>query len=345
MSWNKKKYKMQLENKKYGWLIWWIEEIISKSKNKVVSSVNSILVELNWNIWKYIVEFEQWWKDRAEYWKWLLKNISKDLTEKFWRWYSVQNLERMRNFYSFLPEINFTKSSSLMRILSWTHISRILNISNLEERSFYMIESANEKWSVRELDRQINSCLYERLALSKDKKWIKELSEKWQIIENPIDSLKDPYILEFLWFDEKNKYSESDLESAIIDNLEKFLLELWKWFTFVWRQVRISNWSDHYYIDLVFYNRLLKSFVLIDLKIWKLKHQDIGQMQMYVNFYDKEIKEESENKTIGILLCKENDEFVVKYTIPEDSNVFSKEYKLYLPDKKILQDELNKFLK
>lgn len=335
---------MKLEEKKYLWLVWWLEDLIKNSKNKVVQSVNSILVELNWNIWKYIVEFEQWWKERAEYWKWLLKNISKDLTEKFWNGYSVRSLERMRFFYLFLPKIDFQKSSSPMTILSWTHISRILNISDLNERSFYFIEAANEKWSVRELDRQINSALYERLALSKDKKWIKELSEKWQIISNPTDVLKDPYILEFLWFDEKSEYSESDLESAIINNLEKFLLELWKWFTFVWRQVRISNWSEHYYIDLVFYNRLLKNFVLIDLKIWKLKHQDIGQMQMYVNFYDREEKTDFENKTVWILLCKENDKFIAEYTIPDDSNIFSKEYKLYLPDKKELVNELNKFL-
>jgi len=332
-----------LTNQNYKNLIQEIWKIISNNKKKLITSVNTILVETYWNIWMYIVEFEQKWKERAEYWKSLLKNLSKDLSEKFWKWYSVQNLELIRKFYSSFKKLNFLKSQSVIRKLSWTHIVRLLSVRDENERSFYIIETWENSWSVRELDRQINSSLYERLALSRDKKWILELSKKWQIIENKEDLLKDPYVLEFLWLSEKTSYSESDLETAIINNLEKFLLELWKWFSFVWRQERFSTWSDHFYVDLVFYNRLLKCFVLIDLKIWKITHQDIWQMQMYINYYDRDIKKDFENKTIWILLCKEKNNIIVEYTLPKwENNIVAKEYNLYLPKKEDFKRELFK---
>ena len=332
---------MTLEKSNYNNLISEIWNIISNSKQKVISSINTVLVETYWNIWKYIVEYEQKWEKRAEYWKELLKNISKDLTNEFWKGFSVQNIEFMRKFYISFSDLDFWNSQSLIRNLSWTHIVRLLSVRDENERSFYIIETIENSWSVRELDRQINSSLYERLALSKDKKWVLELSQKWQIIQNYNDVLKDPYILEFLWLEEKTTYSETDLETAIINNLEHFLLELGKWFTFVWRQKRFSAGTDHFYVDLVFYNRLLKCFVLIDLKIWKITHGDIWQMQMYVNYYDREIKQDFENKTIWILLCKEKNDIVVEYTLPEWENmIFAKEYNLYLPKKEDFKKQL-----
>ncbi len=334
---------MTLQNNNYKNLIIEIWAIISNSKQKVITSINTLLVETYWNIWKYIVEYEQNWQERAEYWKSLLKNLSADLTEKYWKWYSERNLKYCRDFYNSFKNIDFQKRQSLIAKLSWTHIVRLLSVRNENERSFYIIETSENNWSVRELDRQINSSLYERLALSKDKKWVLELSKKWQIIQNKEDLLKDPYVLEFLWFSEHSSYSESDLETAIINNLEKFLLELWKWFSFVWRQERFSAWSDHFYVDLVFYNRLLQCFVLIDLKIWKITHQDLWQMQMYVNYYDREVKKDFENETIWILLCKEKNDLIVQYTLPEwENNIVAKEYNLYLPNKEDFKKQLDK---
>jgi predicted nuclease of restriction endonuclease-like (RecB) superfamily len=225
--------------------------------------------------------------------------------------------------------------------LSWTHYILLMRIKNEAERNFYEIEAANNNWSVRELQRQYNSSLYERIALSKDKKKVKELSQRGQIITQPIDMLKEPYVLEFLGLKEESAYSETDLETALINKLEHFLLELGKGFLFQSRQQRISFDGENFYIDLVFYNRILKCFVLIDLKIGVLKHQDIGQMQMYVNFYDREIRAKEENKTVGIVLCKQTNKAVVEYTLPENNNqIFAREYKLYLPSKKQLQDLL-----
>ncbi|KAF0152039.1 MAG: hypothetical protein FD143_1407 [Ignavibacteria bacterium] len=222
--------------------------------------------------------------------------------------------------------------------LSWSHYSFLLRIENEEERNFYEIETANNNWSVRELQRQYNTSLYERLALSKNKKAVRELSKKGQIISKPIDMLKEPVVLEFLGMKEETEYTESQLETAIINKLENFLLELGKGFLFQSRQQRISFNGDNFYVDLVFYNRLLKCFVLIDLKIGELKHQDIGQMQMYVNFYDREIKNKGENKTVGIVLCKQTNKAVIEYTLPKDNKqIFAREYKLYLPSKKQLQ--------
>lgn len=222
--------------------------------------------------------------------------------------------------------------------LSWSHYLVLMRIKKEEERNFYEIESKNNNWSVRELKRQFDSSLFERLVLSRDKEGVKELSEKGQILNLPKDAIKEPYILEFLGLEEQERYSESDLEKAIIDKIEHFLLELGKGFAFVARQKRISFDERHFYIDLVFYNRLLRCFLLIDLKIGDLRHQDIGQLQMYVNYYDREMKLEEENNTIGLILCKEKSDLLVEYTLPKsNSQIFASRYETVLPSKKDLQ--------
>ena len=222
--------------------------------------------------------------------------------------------------------------------LSWTHYLHLIKIDNQKERSFYEIEAANNNWSVRELERQYDSSLYERLVLSRDKKAIKELSEKGQLVTKPIDTIKEPYVLDFLELDKQDKYTESDLETAIINKLEHFLTELGKGFLFVGRQQRITIEDEHFYVDLVFYNRLLQCFVLIDLKIGKLKHQDLGQIQMYVNYYDKFVKTSEENQSVGIVLCKQKNETLVQITLPKDNQqVFAGKYQTVLPSKEELK--------
>lgn len=222
--------------------------------------------------------------------------------------------------------------------LSWSHYLFLMKIKNEDERNFYEIESAQNKWSIRELQRQYNTSLYERLSISKNKKAVRALSKKGQIISKPIDMMKQPVVLNFVGLKEESQYTESQLETAIINKLEDFLLELGKGFLFQSRQHRISFDGDNFYIDLVFYNRILKCYVLIDLKIGELKHQDIGQMQMYVNFFDREIKRKDENKTVGLILCKQTNKAVIEYTLPKDNkHIFAREYKLYLPSKKELQ--------
>lgn len=349
---------------KYSSLVSSIETLLNDARAKVVREVNQTIVFTYWYIGRYIVEYEQGGKERAEYGTELLKRLSNDLTKSFGRGYSYRNLQLIKKFYQSFPIVQSViaqsednkwqsliaqSTDSILQTafakLTWTHFVRLLSVKDKDERSFYLIETAENNWSVRELDRQINSSLFERLLLSKDKKGVKALAEKGQIIENVEDALKDPYVLEFLGLEESIKYSESELEAAIIDNLENFLLEFGKGFSFVARQQRFSSGTDHFRIDLVFYNRLLKCFVLIDLKIGKITHQDIGQMQMYVNYYDREILLDEENPTIGILLCKEKNEFVIKYTLPKDnSRIFAKEYQLYLPQKEELKKLLQKYV-
>ena len=298
-----------------------------------------------------IVEEEQEGKDRAEYGKQLLRGLSKALTNEFGKGFSTTNIQQMRSFYlayqnqqtlsaNSKTEIQQTASANFK--LSWSHYLKLMRIDDENERKFYEIESAKNNWSVRELDRQYDSALYTRLVLSRDKGKVKELSEKGLVLEKPKDAIKDPYILEFIGLPEKSSYSENDLEQGIIDKLEHFLLELGTGFTFVARQKRISFDNKHFHIDLVFYNRMLKCFVLIDLKIGELKHQDIGQMQMYVNYYDREVKLEDENKTIGIVLCQNKSEAVVEYTLPENNEqIFASKYKTVLPSKEELKLLIN----
>ena len=317
-----------------------IADLLKIAKQNVVRAVNQTMVYTYYEIGRMIVEDEQQGKERAEYGRQLLKELSKRLLAEFGKGFSVQNLENMRKFY--LLYADFEKSQSLIRIsernnamLSWTHYLVLIRIENKDERRFYEIESLNNNWSVRELKRQFDSALYERLSLSRDKEGMKQLSVKGQIIEKPLDILKDPYVLEFLELPELNEYSENDFETAIINKLEHFLLELGKGFTFVGRQVRFTIDEKHFKVDLVFYNRLLKCFVVIDLKIGELTHQDLGQIQMYVNYYDRFVKLADENKTIGIILCKDKSRSLVEITLPEDNNsIFAGKYQTVLPDKK-----------
>lgn len=314
--------------------------ILELAREQVVKSVNQTMVFAYFEIGKIIVEEEQAGKERAEYSKRTIEKLSEKLIGEYGRGFSIRNLEQMRRFYLTYSKTQ-TPSAELQMPdfqLSWSHYLILTRIKKEEERKFYEIESRTNNWSVRELKRQFDSSLYERLVLSRDKEGVRELSEKGQIINVPKDAIKEPYVLEFLGLEEKERYTESELEKAIIDKIEHFLLELGKGFAFIARQKRISFDERHFYIDLVFYNRLLKCFLLIDLKIGDLKHQDIGQMQMYVNYYDREMKLEDENNTIGLILCKEKSELLVEYTLPESNKqIFASRYETVLPSKKELQ--------
>lgn len=312
-----------------------IASVLSKSRKFVVSTVNTTMVRSYFEIGRIIVENEQNGKSRAEYGKETLKNLSERLTKDFGKGFSVENLDRMRFFYR-----TYSNSSTVLTNfeLSWSHYLFLMRIESPEERKFYEIECKNSNWSLRELRRQFDSALYERLALSKNKESVKQFSQKGIVVAKPEDIVKDPYILEFLGLPEKSEYSESDLEQKLIDRLEKFLLELGKGYAFVGRQVRFTFDEEHYRVDLVFYNRLLQCFVLIDLKIGKLTHQDLGQMQMYVNYYDRFVKLEHENKTIGIVLCKNKNDALVEITLPEDNTqIFASKYETVLPKKEELK--------
>ncbi len=303
-----------------------IKELVINSRNKVYQTVNTEMLNLYWNIGKLIMEIQQG-DERASYGEAVLDKLSQKLTNEFGKGFSKRNLERMRKFYICFP-IATTVSSQL----SWSHYLELIKIEGEPKRNFYLNESINSKWSVRELQRQRDSLLYERLIITADKEKILELSEKGQVLKASKDLVKDPFVLEFLDIKENTNYLESDLEKNIIEHLKEFLLELGKGFSYVGNQVRLTLEEDHFYPDLVFYNRLLRCFVIIDLKIGKVSHQDIGQMQMYVNYYDREIKRTDENKTIGILLSTNKNETVVKYTLPEDNKtIFSSEYKLHMP--------------
>ena len=324
-----------------------IVDLLQSARKKVVQTVNQTMVHTYFEIGRMIVEEEQDGKERADYGKQILKELSTILTERFGKGFSVDNLENMRRLY-----VTYGKYETPSRIsgkansetpsrnfkLSWSHYLKLMRIEDINERQFYEIESFKNNWSVRELQRQFDSALYGRLALSRDKEKVKELSEKGLVIEKPNDAIKDPFILEFLGLPEHSNYTENELEQELINKLENFLLELGNGFTFVARQKRISFNEKHFRIDLVFYNRMLKCFVLIDLKIGEIKHQDIGQMQMYVNYYDREVRLKEENKTIGIILCKDKDDTVVEYTLPENNEqIFASKYQTILPTKKQLQ--------
>lgn len=341
--------------------------LLKNAQQQVLRTVNSTMVFTYFEIGRMIVEEEQNGKERADYGKQVLKGLSEQLTKEFGKGFSLSNLEQIRKFF-----LIYSKSETLLRIsqiqnsqsvivesestipqslivefkkfdyhtlisffkLTWTHYLFLMRIEDENERSFYEIETEKNNWSVRELKRQYDTALYARLALSRDKEGILKLAKEGQIIEKPKDIIKDPYILEFLGFPEMHQYSESDLEEQIIDKLEHFLLELGHGFAFVARQQRISFDEKHFRVDLVFYNRVLRSFVLIDLKIGDLKHQDLGQMQMYVNYFDRDMRLEGENKTIGIVLCQNKNDLLVEYTLPEDNEqIFASKYKTILPSK------------
>lgn len=317
-----------------------IHDLLYKARENIVSNINSTMTKTYFLIGKRIVEEEQNGNKRAEYGKNLIKILSEKLTKEFGKGFSQRNLEQMRTFY---VRYSIPQTLSAEFKLSWSHYLILMRIENISTRNFYEIEAIQNNWSLRELKRQVNSALYERLVLSKDKEKVKELAVKGQIIEKPEDIIKDPYILEFLGLDEKSDYSENKLETEIIDKLEMFLLELGKGFTFVGRQVRFTFDERHFRVDLVFYNRLLKCFVLIDLKIGEVTHQDLGQMQMYVNYYDRCVKLPDENETIGIIICKDKNDTLVKLTLPKDNNqIFASRYTTILPSleefKKIIEE-------
>lgn len=313
-----------------------ITGIIESARRRVQSVVDHEMVRAYWEIGREIVEDEQQGEQRAGYGKALIENLAKELTARHGKGFDRSNLWNMRGFY-----LAFPKLDALRRELSWTHYRQLLKIEEPQKRSFYEIESANASWSTRELERQMNSMLYERLALSRDKDGVMALAREGQILREPSDLVKDPYVLEFLGLPQSELLYEKGLESALLEHLQKFLLELGKGFSFVARQKRITLDGDHFYIDLVFYNYILKCFVLIDLKIGKLTHQDMGQMQMYVNYYTREMMNDGDSPPIGILLCETKSDAVVRYTLPEgDKQIFASRYKLYLPTEDELRAEL-----
>lgn len=332
-----------------------IIDLLQSARKNAVRAINETMVETYFEIGKRIVEEEQDGKERAEYGKEVIKNLSKILTKEFGKGFSGRNLEQMRQFYFVYSKSQTLSAESKNKSqtssansqilkthqsfrLSWSHYLTLMRIDNPNERKFYEIEADKNNWSVRELKRQYDSALFTRLVLSRDKEKVKELSEKGLILEKPKDAVKDPYVLEFLGLPEKSEYSESQLEQKLINKIENFLLELGNGFTFVARQKRISFDDKHFRIDLVFYNRILRCFVLIDLKVGELKHQDLGQMQMYVNFYDRKVKMKDENKTIGIVLCQNKSNAVVEFTLPENNeNIFASQYKTVLPTKEELK--------
>lgn len=320
-----------------------IEELLHSARDRVISRVNQTMVYTYYEIGRIIVEHEQNGNGKVVYGKSALKEISKRLSEAFGKGFSVDNLSNMRRFYlTYSKSGTASQKSELPNFrLSWSHYLKLIRMDNKAERQFYEIEAFQNQWSLRELKRQYDSALYQRLALSHDKDSVRRLSEGGQIINTPEDALKDPYILGFLGLPEQTSYSESELEQELIDKLEHFLLELGKGFAFVARQKRITIDEKHFKIDLVFYNRLLKSFVLIDLKIGELKHEDIGQIQMYVNYYDRFIKLDEENKTVGIILCRDKSDALVEITLPEDNEqIFASKYQMALPSK----DELKRLI-
>ena len=319
-----------------------IHDLLHNARQNIISNINSTMTKTYFLIGKRIVEEEQDGNKRAEYGKNLIKMLSEKLTKEFGKGFSETNLEQMRKFFK-VYGIPQTLSEEFQFNLSWSHYLILMRIKDINARNFYEIEAFENNWSLRELKRQVNSSLYERLVLSKDKEKVKELAVKGQIIEKAQDIIKDPYILEFLGLDEKSDYSENKLETEIINKLEMFLLELGKGFTFVGRQVRFTFDERHFRVDLVFYNRLLKCFVLIDLKIGEVTHQDLGQMQMYVNYYDRYVKLPDENDTIGIIICKDKNDTLVKLTLPKDNNqIFASRYTTILPSldefKKIIEE-------
>lgn len=351
-----------------------IRQLVLDARQAVSRAVDTCQVMASFEIGRHIVEHEQQGAQRAEYGKQVLKELADQLTAEFGRGFSRSNLEYMRKFYlayrdrlpdnSQMPsgKLPFAppqhKSQMTSGVLSeagplvqqpvaqtpfhlgWSQYVFLIGIKSNEERDFYEIEAASNGWTLPELKRQFNSGLYERLALSRDRDGIRQLAQQGQTVTSPKDLLKDPYVLEFLGLEEHDRYSENDLETAIIDKLEHFLLELGKGFLFEARQKRFTLDGDHFFVDLVFYNRLLRCYVLIDLKLGKLAHQDLGQMQMYVNYFDRYEKQDDEAPTVGILLCKMKSDALVEITLPKDSNITAARYQTCLPDKETLKQEL-----
>lgn len=347
-----------------------ISALIEESRKRVATAVNIAEVYTKYEIGRYIVEDEQEGKARAAYGKQVLPILSQKLTDKFGSGWSLETLKSARKFYSvYAPQAirstaltksdketgktNLVNSVDQIQIapaephkfvLSWSHYLVLMRIKDDGARSFYEVECAKQNWAVRWLQRQVGSSLYERIALSSDRDKVVRMAKEGEIIEKPADIIKNPVTLEFLGLKPDAAYSETKLENAIIDKMQTFLLEIGKGFLFEARQKRFTFDEDNFYVDLVFYNRLLQCYVLIDLKVDKLTHQDLGQMQMYVNYYDRYKKQDFEKPTVGILLCKEKNDALVELTLPKDSNVYAAQYELYLPDKQELRAKLKSWI-
>jgi predicted nuclease of restriction endonuclease-like (RecB) superfamily len=328
-----------LQTNQYQQLLTSITTRMEQGRYNTVMQVNSSLVQTYWHIGKHIVEFEQQGNEKAEYGTNLLKQLSRDLNATHGKGFSRSNLQYMRLLY-----VNYPTCQSVSGKLSWSHYTELLSISNNLARSFYEQQCARENWSVRELKRQRDSALFERLALSKDKAEILALAQTGHAVAQPKDLIKDPYVFEFLELSERN-HRESELENSLIEKLEHFLLELGKGFAFIGQQYRITLDNTHFYVDLVFYHRILKCFVLIDLKTRKVKHHDIGQMNMYLNYFKAEENVVDDNDPIGIVLATDKDEIMVEYATGSISNhLFVSKYQLYLPDVELLREQLQRLL-
>lgn len=317
-----------------------IKEIILTSRANAVRSVDFCRVQMYWQMGKRIFEEEQQGKERADYGSYLIRNLAKEIQPEFGSGFAIRQLERARQFYRIFPI-----ASTLRTQLNWSQYKLLISMDDESKREYYLQESVNNCWTFRELERQVNSGLYERLLLSNDKESVLAVARKERIPQTPQEVIKDPMVLEFLGLKSQSSYYEKDLEASIITNLQEFLLEMGDGFTFVARQKRILLEDDEFFIDLVLFNRLLRSFVIIEIKTEKLTHQDLGQLQMYVNYYDRIVKLPEENPTIGILLCPLKNDAVVKMTLPIDSNLRAAEYKLYLPEAKLLQQKVEEWAK
>lgn len=324
-------YKELLEN---------IGKTFQTSRNNVVSTINSEMLMAYWQIGKYIIDFEQKGNLKAEYGKQLILNLSKDLSNSFGRGFSRSNLQYMRLLYEYYP-----KCETLSGELTWSHYIELISIDDKLSRSFYEKQAISEKWSIRELKRQKKTGLFHRLALGKNKEQILELSKKGQIVKTETDFVKNPHIFEFMDFPENHKYTETDIENAIITNLQHFLLELGKGFAFIGRQQRITLNNRHFFVDLVFYHVKLKCYVLIDLKIGKVVHEHIGQMKLYLGYYTKEINEDTDNEPIGIILSEEKDDIMIEYAMLNDtSKLVVSKYQLFLPEIEELKNKVREII-
>ena len=332
--------KLIIKNTLYQELVETIGQVLIEGRNKALQTVNTTLVLTNWQIGRYIVEYEQKGNERAEYGAELINCLAHDLTLMYGKGFSKSNIIYMRKFY-----LCFQKSETLSHLLSWSHYFEILKSEDPLEMSFYTKQCERENWSVRELKRQMKSGLFYRLALSKNKEEVLQLCKNGQEVQTPRDIVKDPFVLEFVGIPEKQIYYEGKLEEKLIANLQDFLLELGKGFAFIGRQYKINIGARHFYVDLVFYHRILKCFVLIDLKRGEIEHNDIGQMNLYLNYFKNEENTEGDNEPIGIVLGALKDQVLIEYAMQGISNqLFVSRYQLYLPDKQQLQDELQKII-
>ena len=331
---------MNLEKQSYSELIDTIGSLLQQGRQQAAQSVNTILVQTYWFIGQHIVEFEQKGNEKAEYGSQLFERLSKDLTLAYGKGFGRSNLLYMRKLY-----LSFPISGTLSHLLTWSHYYEILKADSDLEISFYSKQCQHERWSVRELKRQMRSSLFERLALSKDKEGVLKLAKEGHLVENPEDLIKDPFVLDFLNIPEQYQYLENELEEKIISNLQQFIMEMGKGFAFIGRQYRMSIGGKHFYLDLLFYHRILKCFVLVDLKRGEIDHNDIGQMNLYLNYFKKEEASEGDNEPIGIILGAHKNHILVEYATDSITNkVLLSKYQLYLPDKKTLQNQLDKLL-